>query len=615
MADLALDNDRVSQEVSSLSTRLMQSMETQMNMETEIRGLRKAVESSRLELETLRPVAQRVEAAETESVALAAKLLEETKRREEAESEARKLGAEVEELSASVFDEANNMVSNANREKHDFKTRNEKLLATLTEKDELIVVLRTELASLKEVLRESEDAQTNKRRSTFLDSPFASTTDLGTGSVLVGASGKDNGESSSGLPLSAGPLESYNNALVYSPTYNLLRFDLTEYKDFCDMVRFLNERIVKTYEYAVMKDLVFFKRVMLEDVENTLRLDTAPGVRYFHKKTVIGALVEGRVVIEPISGVNELWRPGHRKPAENVTDAPESAPEAPATSEPDSEVLTATSELKDNLFSYPKDSPPVATLSNCALCGEDRNEKLDHARMYNLKIYSKRPVKQEAITEFTHTYSLCGCCLMRVRRTCELFALLRNINNAYRTKIYDFSTSVGYTKAWFALSKIRARMFWARVGIWEDDKSETMFESISMPGTPAFTKQPWVASPDLSRQPTDKSEAVASLQALDTAATIKAGDAEIVPQTSNDAAVFAKANGESEVVETAHPPREEPAADASADMDDLLDDYRDSSVEPDKSVELKSPNASKPGDTEEESTGESEFNDANEHFD
>ncbi|KAH3663305.1 hypothetical protein OGAPHI_005401, partial [Ogataea philodendri] len=70
--------------------------------------------------------------------ALSAQLEEEKSKRLAAEKEVDKLGQEVEDLTASLFDEANNMVSDARREKHDIEIQNSRLQETLKEKDTVL---------------------------------------------------------------------------------------------------------------------------------------------------------------------------------------------------------------------------------------------------------------------------------------------------------------------------------------------------------------------------------------------------------------------------------------------------------------------------------------------
>lgn len=50
---------------------------------------------------------------------------------------------------------------------------------------------------------------------------------------------------------------------------------------------------------CALKDTRFYKRVLTEDIEPTLRLDTAPGLSWLVRRTVINSICEGTLIVEP----------------------------------------------------------------------------------------------------------------------------------------------------------------------------------------------------------------------------------------------------------------------------------------------------------------------------
>ena len=50
-----------------------------------------------------------------------------------------------------------------------------------------------------------------------------------------------------------------------------------------------------------LKETRFYKRVLLEDIEPTLRLDLAPGISWLTRRTVLSSICEGTLLVEPLS--------------------------------------------------------------------------------------------------------------------------------------------------------------------------------------------------------------------------------------------------------------------------------------------------------------------------
>lgn len=116
-----------------------------------------------------------------------------------------------------------------------------------------------------------------------------------------------------------------------------------------------------------LKETAFYKRALTEDLEPTLRLDTAPGLSWLARRTVINSMCEGKLVVEPTPSTARLYHPP------------------------------------------------------CTLCGEQgRGEK--HARTHRFRTSD---------SETAQRYPLCAFCLGRVRASCDFLGFLRMIKDGY----------------------------------------------------------------------------------------------------------------------------------------------------------------------------------------
>ena len=116
-----------------------------------------------------------------------------------------------------------------------------------------------------------------------------------------------------------------------------------------------------------LKETRFYKRALSEDIEPSLRLDTAPGLSWLARRTVINSMCEGSLVIEPM---------------------PPSA--------------------KSFIFS-------------CALCGENRKGE-ELARNHRFRTSENDNAQR---------YPLCAYCLNRMRATCDFLGFLRMIKDGH----------------------------------------------------------------------------------------------------------------------------------------------------------------------------------------
>ena len=116
-----------------------------------------------------------------------------------------------------------------------------------------------------------------------------------------------------------------------------------------------------------LKDTAFYKRALTEDIEPTLRLDTAPGLSWLARRTVINSMCEGKLIVEPVPSAARLYHPP------------------------------------------------------CTLCGEQgRDQK--HGRTHRFRTSE---------SETAQRYPLCNYCLDRVRASCDFLGFLRMIKDGH----------------------------------------------------------------------------------------------------------------------------------------------------------------------------------------
>lgn len=116
-----------------------------------------------------------------------------------------------------------------------------------------------------------------------------------------------------------------------------------------------------------LKDSKFYKRCLVEDIEPTLRLDLAPGLSWLARRTVVGAVASGSLVVEPFIPQSRFY---------------------------------------GNAYA-------------CALCGESRRTE----------VYARRHRFRTSEDENAQRYPLCEFCLGRVRATGDFLGFLRMVRD------------------------------------------------------------------------------------------------------------------------------------------------------------------------------------------
>ncbi len=341
------------------------------------------------------------------------------KQQEESDREVQKLSTEVEELSATLFDQANNKVKEANIQANDFKVRNGKLIESLKQKDMLIDVLKKELSQLKDMLSHMTNDEPKTEGESSSTSSEADKT--------LGSSVEERslGDASFTTPR----LQKFDGKVIYSPLYNQLRFDLHSFNQF-------RRALASTTLPFNIKDSSFFRTILAEDVEPVLRLDLSPGVKFYRRRSFILSLMDTKVTIEPLSASTEVWK------SNNIALAALPGARANSTS---SKNLGKSDKPDPKLFRYDTDRP-VAVEERCSLCGEKRKE-MSFARLYRLKIKD-------------YAYTICISCANKLRCTVELLVYIKGLQ---KTIAIDEVAS-----SWCKLTELRAKLYFTKFGLWSE---------------------------------------------------------------------------------------------------------------------------------------------------
>ncbi|KAH3673288.1 hypothetical protein WICMUC_003748 [Wickerhamomyces mucosus] len=428
------EQKRVTQHISTLSTQLLELVDKQSQLEDQITHSKRENERLKKQLLDYENIKVRFKTLETtyrkvydDNQTIRQQLLDETKAKNEANSEVEKLQKEVEDLTASLFDEANKMVSDARKEAHDYIKRNENLIIQLKGKDLLMNDLQTQLKELKESILDKDDLERSESQ-------------ISTDSI------------------------STSQPIIFSPTVTSVRYDLKLFAEFKKFIQDLDK-----IESIKDTETKFLKKLISDDIDHALKLDDSYGISWLNRRPLMSAIIEGRVVIEPVSGINETYRLNSQTASKQESSD------------------TANS----NLYAYPVRSPPVAINQPCAICGESRDDILEHSRLHLMKVHAKENSTQLNTASY-NTYPLCSYCLFRVRSTCELFAFLRSL----KSDVWKLNNETMIKKAWIELSRLRSRLFWSKVGIWDIESNiittkitsssdDAIYKSISDQNDPA----------------------------------------------------------------------------------------------------------------------------------
>ncbi|KAI1501628.1 hypothetical protein F5X99DRAFT_193950 [Biscogniauxia marginata] len=398
--------------------------------------------------------------AESEKSKLLERIVEEKRLRLEVEKDKRKIEQELETLTVSLFEEANKMVitakEEAKREQEILHRKNEQLKAQLADTEGLLKSQQEQLVELKLVM-EQMTAEHDDHSGTTPSSPGFSKFDPRDDDTQI-----SEGPSQSGPMEPYSPTYPTNLPHLVHP---VLRNDISSYDDFVALIKTskrasssrassgsytgLNPILSLASSSSIsapsnastaslsttatpassnvspqtphtpassisgappvafaplpaLKETKFYKRVLAEDIEPTLRLDTAPGLSWLARRSVISAMTEGSLVVEPV----------------------------------------------------PTNSP-FASISKpqyyaCSLCGETRKDET-HLRNHRFRTSE---------SDSAQRYPLCKYCLGRVRSTCDFLGFLRMVKDGH----WRADDADAERAAWEESVRLREQMFWSRIG-------------------------------------------------------------------------------------------------------------------------------------------------------
>nr|POF05438.1 rab guanine nucleotide exchange factor sec2 [Quercus suber] len=438
----------LSAEVTMLSTKLVNALNYQTNLDDALQACRHELEQSRQELTRLqkdksewdglvsRGVLVRRNVVEQQITQLKTDLAKEKIAREEAEKAKKQTEGELENLTTALFEEANTMVAAARKDSEAMERRNSQLRGQLNDTELLLASQQEQLKDLKENMERMERASDSDTYGGQRDASVPTTPIHATGGSFENMLS----------PSSVGAVNvSPEHPLYFSQLLlPILRHDVPAYNEFQDLL--LQSRrgmphsrnnsnnvnsiasssqtnlasgasnsspnIPGAFSFASnaslqsnsasqappLKESKFYKRTLVEDLEPTLRLDTAPGLSFLSRRTVLSSLLLGTLVVEPFLPQTKFYGP---------------------------------------LFA-------------CSLCGESR--KTDP--------YLRRHRFRTSEEESAQRYPLCDYCLTRIRAAGDFVGFLRMVREGY----WRGETEDEQNSAWEETVRLRERMFWARVG-------------------------------------------------------------------------------------------------------------------------------------------------------
>ncbi|KAL8965486.1 MAG: hypothetical protein Q9197_006489 [Variospora fuerteventurae] len=459
----------LSSEVTTLSNKLIRAINHQTDLDDNLVKARQELDEAHRRVKQLEAAAEEHDAmlasgelihrsqAERQKVDLINNLAYEQKQRGVMEKDKRGMEQELEALTTALFEEANQMVAAARKEREAADRRSDQLRAQLSETELLLGTHQEQLAQLKIVIHEmSGDREESEFRTESLTAPSTP--------VLQMLETMHQVDDNSHSPPTAAEKEIVAPAPPTSFTHLLhpvLRTDLQAYDDFHALLSLprrslprssvpsgslgslnvtnLNNLAARDHKHApsrfpsngstsslsisasyssspatpsstnssisssdspshaaALKETRFYKRALAEDIEPTLRLDTAPGLSWLVRRTVVNSMSEGSLVIEPMP--------------------------------------TA---IKYSIFA-------------CSLCGECRKGD-EHARTHRFRTSENDNAQR---------YPLCGFCLIRMRASCDFLGFLRMVKDG----LWRADCHKAEFNAWEECVKLRERMFWAKIG-------------------------------------------------------------------------------------------------------------------------------------------------------
>lgn len=504
----AEQHPELSDEVATLSAKLIQAINHQTTLDDNLSQARGELEKARDQIKSMEAQLEkqkemlvgdvwiRRKSVEAEKTNLLSRIAEEKRLRLEAEQEKKRIEQEVEGLTTELFEEANRMViaakEQARKEQEAVQRKSDLLRAQLADTEGLLKSQQEQLIELKQVMEQMNADQDDQTATTTPSSPGYSKFDSRDDDTPTSEIGSQSGLSDLLTP-------SYPTSFTHL-LQPVLRNDINAYQDFvnlCETSRRTASRppsgthtglglalmgssasassigipssastvslssagspaasstfspqtpntpastqsggsAAAMVPIPPLKETKFYKRVLTEDVEPTLRLDIAPGLSWLARRSVISAMSDGSLVVEPV----------------------------PTTG------------------TYAMLSKPQ--FYACSLCGENRKDE-QYLRTYRFRTSENTSAQR---------YPLCRYCLNRVRATCDFLGFLRIVKDGHwRTDDEDSEKT-----AWEESVRLRENMFWTRIG----GGVRPIPQSFHMHSHSIAEKSPRLSSDEVARPP------------------------------------------------------------------------------------------------------------------
>lgn len=445
----------LSAEVALLSTKLVNAINFQTNLDDTLQHTRHELEHSRQKSDALEAENKRITDMIAQGVLvkrsemderlgrLRAELAAEKSARETAEKARKETENELENLTSALFEEANTMVAAARKDAEVVERKNLQLKEQLHDTEMMMVSQTEQLRELKESLEKLQAAEGAR----MSRDPSVPSTPIATASMdfetlqQISPANSAPGMGAHEQP----PDHPLHFSQLLAPVLRDDTAAFSEFQDLLQMARRLgvhsrtnsNQTTASTthsnlpsatanaatsspgmpggFNFSAnsspssisttfggasassslpaLKDSRFYKRVLTEDLEPTLRLDIAPGLSFLSRRTVLSALLTGSLTVEP----------------------------------------------------FPQNKHYYA----CALCGESRRTE-PWIRKHHFRTSEDDSAPKP----------LCGYCLGRLRAACDFVGFLRMV----REGLWRCEQEQERKSAWEESVRLRERMFWARVG-------------------------------------------------------------------------------------------------------------------------------------------------------
>lgn len=351
----------LSNEVAALSVKLIQAINNQTHLDDSLATARQELEVAQGKIQALefqnekyrRDIDTKVYIKKSDSdreiLQLRTALAEERAQRALVEKGKKTIEQELETLTADLFEEANKMVAAAQIEREAVEKKNEQLRSQVKDTELLLASHQDQLAELKSVMQGMhlfrDDAE-SRTASTAPPSP--------SGQPQMQGAAKQEPESNYAVTTPCNTVD-----YVPGPSCNfphiirmVCRSDLQAYDDFRELITVsrgskppsragsgsyagLNVMSLAGFgsgaasannsptkgvthspngslssqfgSHIPLKDTRFYKRVLMEDIEPTLRLDLAPGISWLTRRTVLSGICEGTLVVEPVPTMGKKY--------------------------------------------------------------------------------------------------------------------------------------------------------------------------------------------------------------------------------------------------------------------------------------------------------------------